>query len=112
MADTNLKPVRWIRAFLGVITKAIYEPKRIEQQYRGPTPPRRPTRVKGWRDTVGGAGWMKAENKKAHAKWLKRVKAERARKAAYDAAYHEFGIGQRAQHRSERTMRREIRRHA
>lgn len=113
MADKYPKPVRWVHAFLGVITKAIYEPKRVEQQYRGPTPSRRTTYTAGWRNIVGGANWTKPENRKAHEKWTKRMKDERARQAAALAYLHEIGCANGPHHRSARTLRREVeRRHA
>ena len=105
--------VRFVDAFLNAITKAIYEPKRVDQQYRSATPIRRPTYIPGWRNIVGGAKWTEPANRRAHKKWMKRVKAERRALGDYDAMRHEVGIGQWRHHRSARTLRREAeRRHA
>lgn len=107
MADIRPRgdQTRFIDAFLSVITRAIYQPKRVEQPYRGPTPERRPTRVKGWRDVIGSASWTQPENRRAHEKWLKVEKQCAAARAAQDAASHARGESL-SRHNSARTLRR------
>lgn len=100
------KSVRFVDAFLSVITRAIYEPKCIDEQFRPPTP-RRKVHGRGasWRDTVGGANWADPANRRAHKKWTKQVRKQRATDAAYQAVKHSRGWSN-AHHQSARTLRR------
>lgn len=100
------KSVRFVDAFLSVITRAIYEPKRIDEQFRPPTP-RRKVHGRGasWRDTVGGASWADPANRRAHKKWLKVEKQCAASRAAQDAANHARGESL-SHHNSTRTLNR------
>ena len=97
MADIRPRAdrVRFIDAFLSTITRAIYQPKRVEPEYR---PPTRQRKVHGrgasWRDTVGGAGWADPKNRRAHAKWTKQVRKDRATLATIDAHNHSIGATQ------------------
>lgn len=56
--------VRFVDAFLGVVTRAIYQPKRIDEQFRPPTPPRY-RRGSSWRFNVGGSDWALPWNRRA-----------------------------------------------
>lgn len=99
--------VRFVDAFLSVITKAIYQPKRVDEQFRPATPPRKVHgRGASWRDTVGGASWADPANRRAHKKWVKQVRKDRATLAALDAHNHSEGHGQQHHHVSDRTLRR------
>lgn len=101
------KSVRFVDAFLSVITRAIYQPKRIEPEYR---PPTRQRKVHGrgasWRDIVGGASWAKPENRRAHKKWLKQVKRQRAVFAAANAHNHSLGLSAHPLYLKERALLR------
>lgn len=100
------KSVRFVDAFLSVITKAIYQPKRIDEQFRPATQPRRVHgRGASWRDIVGSGSWADPENRRAHAKWTKQVRKQRAADAAYQADKHSRGWSN-AHHKSARTFRR------
>ena len=114
MADTrprgDRKSVRFVDAFLSVITRAIYQPKRIEPEYRPPTHPRKVHgRGASWRDVVGSGSWADPENRRAHKKWTNQVRKDRAYEAAYQADKHSRGLSN-SHHNSSRTLRRVIER--
>lgn len=99
--------VRFVDAFLSVITRAIYQPKRVEAEYRPATSPRWKRAGNGlWRFNIGGSEWARPENRRAHKKWLKQTRKDRATLAALDAHNHSEGHGQQHHHVSDRTLRR------
>lgn len=101
------KSVRFVDAFLSVITKAIYQPKRIEPEYR---PPTRQRKVHGrgasWRDIVGGNSWTNPQWRREHKKWTAQTRKDRATLAAIDAHNYSIGATQSTHHKSARTLRR------
>lgn len=101
------KSVRFVDAFLSVITRAIYQPKRIDEQFRPATHPRRVHgRGASWRDIVGGVTWADPANRRAHKKWTAQTRKDRATLAAIDAHNHSIGATQSTHHKSARTLRR------
>lgn len=98
--------VRFVDAFLSVITRAIYQPKRIDEQFRPATPPRKVHgRGVSWRDVVGDGSSAKPGNRRAHEKWTKLEKQCAASAAAQNAANHARGESL-SSHNSARTLRR------
>ncbi|HJQ13065.1 MAG TPA: hypothetical protein VJ840_18680 [Gemmatimonadaceae bacterium] len=62
--------MRFITAYLNALTKAIYEPKRVEWPYREPTPPRR-QKISVWRDMNPGHPIDAVRRARQHKKWAK-----------------------------------------